>query len=208
MSPWRRPRRQFQASRQIPFPIRSRASRWPLGGTGTPPAGLKATPISLADASRVPGPGQGLRISVGDPPPPLILPSAPRQFGQSGGSQAGWEPLEDLAGRGGRTRGPRLEAIPPLLRAEGSTAGSSGRGLAKDTPGATSGRPGPFRRLFQAQTSLKAVRCHRITVAGWTTEMASVQPAHRRDRRTQNRRSAVRSRGRGTVRRKRRACSA
>ena len=29
---------------------------------------------------------------------------------------------------GGRTRGPRLEAIPPLLRAEGSTAGSAGRG--------------------------------------------------------------------------------
>jgi hypothetical protein len=61
-------------------------------------------------------------------------------------------------------------------------------------------RPGPFRRLFQTQKSLKAVRCHRITVAGWTTEMASVQPAHRRDSRTQNRRSAVRSRGRGTVR--------
>ena len=68
------------------------------------------------------------------------------------------------------------------------------------TSGATAGRPGPFRRLFQAQKSLKPVRCHRITVAGWTTEMASVQPAHRRDSRTQNRRSAVRSRGRGAVR--------
>jgi hypothetical protein len=52
----------------------------------------------------------------------------------------------------------------------------------------------PVPGLFQAQKSVKPVRCHRITVAGWTTQMASVQPAHRRDRRTQNRRSAVRSR--------------
>jgi hypothetical protein len=37
---------------------------------GTPPARLKATPISLADASRVPGPGQGLPISVGTRPVP------------------------------------------------------------------------------------------------------------------------------------------
>jgi hypothetical protein len=117
------------ASRQIPFAIRSPASRWSLGGTGTPPARLKATPISLADASRVPGPGQGLRISVGDPPRPFDPSVSPSTVRTIRGPQAGWEPLEDLAGRGGRTRGPRLEAIPPLLRAEGSTAGSSGRGF-------------------------------------------------------------------------------
>jgi hypothetical protein len=68
------------------------------------------------------------------------------------------------------------------------------------TPAATAGRPGPCRRLFQVQTSLKPVRCHRITVAGWTTETASVQPLHRRDSRTQNSRSAVRKRGRAAVR--------
>ncbi len=36
--------------------------------------------------------------------------------------------------------------------------------------------------------------------SAFVTEMASVQPAHRRDSRTQNSRSAVRSRGRGAVR--------
>jgi hypothetical protein len=66
------------------------------------------------------------------------------------------------------------------------------------TSGATAGRPGPVRRLLQVQKTLKPDRCHRITVAGWTTEMASVQRTHRRDSRTQNKRSAVRSRGRGT----------
>ena len=34
--------------------------------------------------------------------------------------------------------------------------------------GATAGRPGPCRRLFQVQHSLKPVRCHRMTVSGWT----------------------------------------
>ena len=51
------------------------------------------------------------------------------------------------------------------------------------------GRPGPCRRLFQVQTSLKPVRCHRMTVSGWTTATASVQPRHRRASRTQNSRS-------------------
>ena len=59
------------ASRQIPFPIRSPANRWPLGRTGDTARAAEATPISLADASRIPGPGLGLRISVGDPPPSL-----------------------------------------------------------------------------------------------------------------------------------------
>ena len=39
--------------------------------------------------------------------------------------------------------------------------------------GATAGRPGPFRRLFQVQKSLKPDRCQRMTVAGWTMEMPS-----------------------------------
>ncbi len=60
--------------------------RWE--GRGTPPARLKATPISLADASRVPGPG-GLPSRSGTRPVLLILPSAPRQFGQSGDIRPG-----------------------------------------------------------------------------------------------------------------------
>jgi hypothetical protein len=105
-------------SRQIPFPIRSPASRWPLGGTGDTARAAEGHSLSLADASWVPEPGQGVRISVGDPAPSLLIPpSAPRQFGDL--RPGGWEPLEDLAGRGGQTRGPRLEA--KLLRAEGST---------------------------------------------------------------------------------------
>ena len=74
------------------------------------------------------------------------------------------------------------------------------RRMSARTSGATAGRPGPFRRLFQAQKSLKPARCHRITVAGWTTETASVQPPHRRDSRTQSSRSEGRRRGRGAVR--------
>jgi hypothetical protein len=81
---------------------------------GTPPSRLKATPISLADGSRVPGPGQGLRISVGDPPRPSDSSVSPSTVRRIRGPQAGREPLEDLAVRGGRTRGPGLEAIPPL----------------------------------------------------------------------------------------------
>ena len=88
-----------------------------------------------------PGWGRASASRSGTRPVPLILPSAPRQFGQSGGPQAGWEPLEDLAGRGERTRGPRLEAIPPLLRAEGSTAGSSGRGFGEGQPPLAPGMP-------------------------------------------------------------------
>ena len=44
------------------------------------------------------------------------------------------------------------------------------------TCGATAGRPGPLRRLFQVQKSLKPVRCHRMTVSGWTMETVSTQP--------------------------------
>src|SRR4029453_14481072 len=80
--------------------------RWE--GRGTPPARLKATPISLADAGRVPGPGAGPPPSAGAPPPPPSPLRPPRQFGQSGEPQAGWEPLEEtspagVGGRGGRS---------------------------------------------------------------------------------------------------------
>ncbi len=40
--------------------------RWE--GRGTPPARLKATPISLADASRVPGPGRASHLGRGPAP--------------------------------------------------------------------------------------------------------------------------------------------
>jgi hypothetical protein len=74
------------------------------------------------------------------------------------------------------------------------------RRMSARTSGATAGRPGPCRRLFRVQKSLKPDRCHRITVAGWTTETAAAQPRHRWDSRTQSRRSEIRSRGRGAVR--------
>jgi hypothetical protein len=98
-------------------------------GPGTP-ARLKATPISLADASRVPGPGAGPpHLGRGPRPVPLILPSALRQFGQFRGTQPGGSRSKTspagVGGRGGR--GSRRSH--PLLRAEGSTAGSSGRGF-------------------------------------------------------------------------------
>ena len=68
------------------------------------------------------------------------------------------------------------------------------------TSGATAGRPGPVRRLFQVQKNLKPDRCQRMTVAGWTMETPSDQPLHRRDSRTQNSRSDRRRRRRGAER--------
>lgn len=74
------------------------------------------------------------------------------------------------------------------------------RRMSARSSGATAGRPGPRCRLFQVQRSLKPVRCHRITVSGWTTATASAQPCHRRARKTQNSRSERRRRGRGAAR--------
>ena len=81
------------------------------------------------------------------------------------------------------------------------------RGLARDirrisarTSGETLGRPGPFRRLFQVQKSVKPARCQRMTVSGWTMETASAQPCHRWASKTQNSRSERRRRGRGAAR--------
>src|SRR5262249_30163782 len=70
------------------------------------------------------------------------------------------------------------------------------------TSGGRAGRPGPFRRLFQVQNSLKPARCQRMTVSGWTMATASAQPCHRRESTTQKRRSHGRRRGRATVRRR------
>ena len=70
------------------------------------------------------------------------------------------------------------------------------------TSGATAGPPGPRCWLFQVQKSLNPVRCHRITVSGWTMATASAQPCHRRESRTQNSRSERRRRGRGVLRRR------
>ena len=126
------PRDNSTASRQIPFPIRSPASRWPLGGTGD-------TARAAEGHSHQPGRCQpGSRAGAGPPhlgrgparpSDPSVSPSTVRTIR---GPQAGWEPLEDLAGRGGRRRAPRLEAISPVLRAEGSTAVRPDGVLAKD----------------------------------------------------------------------------
>jgi hypothetical protein len=53
------------------------------------------------------------------------------------------------------------------------------RWMSARTAGAPAGRPGPFRRLFHVQKSLKPVRCHRMTVSGWTMETVSAQPRQR-----------------------------
>src|SRR4029453_16628436 len=89
--------------------------RWE--GRGTPPARLKPLPSAWPMPAGFPGRGRASASRSGTRPRPFDPSVSPRQFGQSAGPQAGWEPLEDLAGRGGRTRGPRLEAVPPLRRA-------------------------------------------------------------------------------------------
>jgi hypothetical protein len=93
------------------FPYTLTCQPMAAGRDGDTARAAEGHPISLGRAGAGPP-----HLGRGPAPVPLILPSAPRQFGQSGGPQAGWEPLEDLAGRGGRTRGPRLEAVPPLRR--------------------------------------------------------------------------------------------
>jgi hypothetical protein len=65
---------------------------------------------------------------------------------------------------------------------------------------ATLGRPGSCRMLFQVQKSLKPVRCHGITVAGWTRETASAQPLHSGASRAHNSPSEHRRRGRRAAR--------
>jgi hypothetical protein len=84
--------------------------RWE--GRGTPPARLKATPISLADASRLPGPGQGLRISVGDPPCPFDPSVSPSTVRTIRGPSGLVEPLEDLADRGWADAGAEARGDP------------------------------------------------------------------------------------------------
>jgi hypothetical protein len=112
------------ASRQIPSPIRSPASRWPLGGTGN-------TARAAEGHSHQPGRCQpGSRAGAGPPhlgrgpaPGPLILPSAPRQFGQSGAV-----PVKNLLGGSGPIEtdgvGPRIAGG---RRVDGGVRGSRGR---------------------------------------------------------------------------------
>ncbi len=129
--------------------------RWE--GRGTPPARLKATPISLADASRVPGPGQDLRMSVGDPPRPFdpsVSPSTVRTIrGTSGWVGAARRPRRP----GWAKAGAEARGDPPLLRAEGSTAGSSGRGFGEghrgDSRGDRSSRALILRSLHPGKVS-------------------------------------------------------
>jgi hypothetical protein len=122
----------------------SPASRWPLGGTGD-------TARAAEGHSHQPGRCRpGTRAGAGPPhlgrgprPVPFILPSPSTVRTIRGTSGRVGAARRDLAGRGGRTRGPKLESIPPLLRAEGSTAGSSGRGFGEGQPsGARPGGPG------------------------------------------------------------------
>ena len=104
------------ASRQIPFPIRSPASRWPLGGTGD-------TARAAEGHSNQPGRCQpGSRAGTGPPhlgraPVPLILPSAPRQFGQSGDLRPGGSRSKTSPAAGAEARGD-----PTTLRPDGVLA--------------------------------------------------------------------------------------
>ena len=123
MSPWRRSRRQFHGPRQIPFPIRSPASRCPLGGTGD-------TARAAEGHSHQPGRCQpGSRAGAGPPhlgrgparpSDPSVSPSTVRTIrGTSGRAGAARRPRRPgWADAGAEARGDSTHS----LRAEGSTA--------------------------------------------------------------------------------------
>jgi hypothetical protein len=85
------PRDNSTASRQIPFPIRSPASRWPLGRTGDTARAAEATPLPSAwqMPAGFPGRGRASASRSGTRPRPFDPSVSPRQFGQSAGPQAG-----------------------------------------------------------------------------------------------------------------------
>jgi hypothetical protein len=83
------PRDNSTASRQIPFPIAHLPADGRWEGRGTPAArAAEGHSHQPGDASRVPGPGQGFRISVRDQPRPFdpsVSPSTVRTIrGTSG----------------------------------------------------------------------------------------------------------------------------
>ena len=72
--------------------------------------------------------------------------------------------------------------------------------------GATPGRPGLRRRLFQVQYRLNPQRCQRMTVSGFTMTRTLSQSVQILRNSTQNPRSAFESRGRFTERRSTASC--
>ena len=94
---------------------------------------------------RVPGPGQGLRISLETPRSPSDPSVSP-----SGGPQAGREPLEDPPAGGGRTRGPRLEATHHSLKPKDLTAVRPERGFGEgqDRGGSLTAPHSPWQNPF------------------------------------------------------------
>jgi hypothetical protein len=108
----RRPTRQFHGLPSDSFPYTLTCQPMAAGRHGD-------TARAAEGHSRQPGRCQpGSRAGAGPPQSRsgtaaslLILPSAPRQFGQSGGPQAGWKPLRispaRVGGRGAEARGSR-----------------------------------------------------------------------------------------------------
>ena len=72
--------------------------------------------------------------------------------------------------------------------------------------GATPGRPGLRRRLFQVQYRLNPQRCQRMTVSGFTMTRTLSQSVQILRNSTQNPRSTFESRGRFTERRSTASC--
>ena len=72
--------------------------------------------------------------------------------------------------------------------------------------GATPGRPGLRRRLFQVQYRLNPQRCQRMTVSGFTMTRTPSQSVQILRNSTQNTRSTFESRGRFTERRRTASC--
>ena len=96
----------------------------------------------------------------------------------------------------------------PSFASSPCTRGAPQRGLAllmfrinSRISGATPGRPGLRRRLFQVQYRLNPQRCQRMTVSGFTMTRTLSQSVQILRNSTQNPRSTFESRGRFTERR-------
>ena len=96
----------------------------------------------------------------------------------------------------------------PSFASSPCTRGAPQRGLAllifrisSRISGATPGRPGLRRRLFQVQYRLNPQRCQRTTVSGFTMTRTPSQSVQILRNSTQNPRSTFESRGRFTERR-------
>ena len=101
----------------------------------------------------------------------------------------------------------------PSFASSPCTRGAPQRGLAllmfrisSRISGATLGRPGLRRRLFQVQYRLNPQRCQRMTVSGFTMTRTLSQSVQILRNSTQNTRSTFESRGRFTERRRTASC--